>query len=118
MNMQQWNLSNIEELQMYLKEKKNGRVRAIPGEGLKPYLILGSSTESAYLAAAKGLPYAFASHFAPAQLQTAISIYRNNFKPSFQLSEPYVIACINVIAAETDTEANRLATSFKKNILG
>jgi alkanesulfonate monooxygenase SsuD/methylene tetrahydromethanopterin reductase-like flavin-dependent oxidoreductase (luciferase family) len=61
----------------------------------------------------KGLPYAFASHFAPAQLQTAISIYRNNFKPSFQLSEPYVIACINVIAAETDTEANRLATSFK-----
>jgi alkanesulfonate monooxygenase SsuD/methylene tetrahydromethanopterin reductase-like flavin-dependent oxidoreductase (luciferase family) len=54
----------------------------------------------------------FASHFAPAQLQTAISIYRNNFKPSFQLSEPYVIVCINV-AAETDTEANRLATSFK-----
>jgi alkanesulfonate monooxygenase SsuD/methylene tetrahydromethanopterin reductase-like flavin-dependent oxidoreductase (luciferase family) len=69
------------------------------------------------LAAAKGLPHAFASHFAPAQLQTAISIYRNNFKPSFQLSEPYVIAC-NVIAAETDTEANRLATSFKKTIFG
>lgn len=112
--------SNIEELQMYFSEgNKNGRVRAIPGEGLEiPIWILGSSTESAYLAAAKGLPYAFASHFAPAQLQTAISIYRNNFKPSFQLSEPYVIACVNVIAAETDTEANRLATSFKKLFLG
>jgi luciferase family oxidoreductase group 1 len=112
--------SNIEELQMYFSEEnEKGRVRAIPGEGLDiPIWILGSSTDSAYLAAAKGLPYAFASHFAPAQLGAAIAIYRNNFKPSSQLSEPYVIACVNVIAAETDTEANRLATSFKKLFLG
>jgi luciferase family oxidoreductase group 1 len=112
--------SNIEELQMYFSEgNKKGRVRAIPGEGLSiPIWILGSSTDSAYLAAAKGLPYAFASHFAPAQLQVAVAIYRNNFKPSAQLSEPYVIACVNVIAAETDAEANRLATSFKKLFLG
>lgn len=112
--------SNIEELQLYFSEhNKNGRVRAIPGEGLDiPIYILGSSTDSAYLAAAKGLPYAFASHFAPAQLKTALAIYRNNFKPSDQLSKPYVIACVNVIAANTDKEATRLATSFKKLFLG
>lgn len=112
--------SNIEELQMYFSEEnEKGRVRAIPGEGLDiPIWILGSSTDSAYLAAAKGLPYAFASHFAPAQLGAAIAIYRNNFKPSSKLSEPYVIACVNVIAAETDAEADRLATSFKKLFLG
>ncbi|MDI1306411.1 MAG: MsnO8 family LLM class oxidoreductase, partial [bacterium] len=80
--------------------------------------ILGSSTDSAYLAAALGLPYAFASHFAPAQLNTAIAIYRNNFQPSEQLKEPYVMACINVIAADSDEEALRLATSFKKLFLG
>jgi luciferase family oxidoreductase group 1 len=112
--------SNIEELQLYFSEgNKNGRVRSIPGEGLDiPIWILGSSTDSAYLAAAKGLPYAFASHFAPAQLKTAIAIYRNNFKPSHQLSKPHVIACVNVIAADTDEEAARLATSFKKLFLG
>ncbi|MBX9888930.1 MAG: LLM class flavin-dependent oxidoreductase [Flavobacteriaceae bacterium] len=112
--------SNIEELQLYFsQENKKGRVRAIPGEGLDvPIYILGSSTDSAYLAAAKGLPYAFASHFAPAQLKTALSIYRNNFKPSAKLSEPRVIACVNVIAADTDHEAARLATSFKKLFLG
>lgn len=112
--------SNIEELQLYFSQgNKNGRVRAIPGEGLDiPIYILGSSTDSAYLAAAKGLPYAFASHFAPAQLKMAIAIYRNNFKPSAQLSAPRVIACVNVIAADTDDEAARLATSFKKLFLG
>ncbi|GEL11844.1 luciferase family oxidoreductase, group 1 [Flavobacterium glycines] len=108
--------ANVEELQRYLSEgNKNGRVRAFPGEGLDiPIWILGSSTESAYLAASLGLPYAFASHFAPAQLYKALTIYRNNFRPSEQLKEPYTIACVNVIAADTDYEALKLATSFKR----
>jgi luciferase family oxidoreductase group 1 len=110
----------IEELQKYFSPaNKSAPVRAIPGEGLDiPIWILGSSTDSAYLAAEKGLPYAFASHFAPAQLLHALSIYRQNFKPSAQLSKPYVIACVNVIAAETDREADFLSTSFKKLFLG
>ncbi|MEY2869995.1 MAG: hypothetical protein RIR01_2498 [Bacteroidota bacterium] len=108
--------ANVEELQRYLSEgNKNGRVRAFPGEGLDiPIWILGSSTESAYLVASLGLPYAFASHFAPAQLYKALTIYRNNFRPSEQLKEPYTIACVNVIAADTDYEAHKLATSFKR----
>ncbi|APA00555.1 LLM class flavin-dependent oxidoreductase [Flavobacterium commune] len=112
--------ANVEELQRYLSEgNKNGRVRAFPGEGLNiPIWILGSSTESAYLAASLGLPYAFASHFAPAHLHNALAIYRRNFIPSEQLAAPYVIACVNVIAADTDKEAERLATSFKKLFLG
>src|SRR5690606_6797359 len=75
---------NIRELQTYLSaENKTGRVRAIPGEGLDiPIWILGSSTDSAYLAAHMGLPYAFASHFAPKQLMAAFKIYTENFKPS------------------------------------
>jgi luciferase family oxidoreductase group 1 len=112
--------ANVEELQLYFSEgNKKGRVRAIPGEGVNvPIWILGSSTDSAYLAASKGLPYAFASHFAPAQLLTAISIYRTNFRPSEQLKKPYVIACINAIAADSDQEAERLSTSFKRLFLG
>ncbi|GGA72642.1 hypothetical protein GCM10008015_11630 [Flavobacterium palustre] len=112
--------ANVEELQRYLSEgNKNGRVRAFPGEGLDiPIWILGSSTESAYLAASLGLPYAFASHFAPAQLHNALAIYRRNFTPSENLKKPYVIACVNVIAADTNKEAERLATSFKKLFLG
>lgn len=112
--------ANVEELQLYLSEgNKNGKVRAIPGEGLDiPIWILGSSTDSAYLAASMGLPYAFASHFAPAQLYKALTIYRNNFKPSEQLKAPYVIACVNVIAADTDYEAQKLATSFKRLFWG
>ncbi|WP_016988807.1 LLM class flavin-dependent oxidoreductase [Flavobacterium sp. ACAM 123] len=112
--------ANVEELQLYFSEgNKKGRVRAIPGEGVNvPIWILGSSTDSAYLAASKGLPYAFASHFAPAQLLTAISIYRTNFRPSEQLKKPYVIACINAIVADSDQEAERLSTSFKRLFLG
>lgn len=112
--------ANVQELQLYLSEGNNkGRVRAFPGEGLDvPIWILGSSTDSAYLAASLGLPYAFASHFAPAQLHNALAIYRRNFKPSAELAAPYVIACVNVIAADTDDEAERLATSFKKMFLG
>jgi len=111
---------NVQELQTYLSAaNKNGRVRAIPGEGLDiPIWILGSSTDSAHLAAALGLPYAFASHFAPAQLHAALAIYHQNFRPSVHLKKPFTMACVNVIAADTDLEAETLATSFKKLFLG
>ena len=105
---------NVQELQMYFSSaNKNAAVRAIPGEGLHiPIWILGSSTDSAHLAAALGLPYAFASHFAPALLQTALRVYRENFQPSDSLKEPYAMACVNVVAADTDEEAKRLASSL------
>jgi luciferase family oxidoreductase group 1 len=111
---------DVEQLQTYFSDDNvNSQVRAIPGEGLDvPIWILGSSTDSARLAAEKGLPYAFASHFAPAQFLTAINIYRQNFKPSEHLKEPYVISCVNVVAADTDTEANRLATSLLQFFMG
>ncbi len=105
---------DVLRLQAYLSpDNHRSSVRAIPGEGLDiPIWILGSSTDSARLAAALGLPYAFASHFAPAQFLTAINIYRQNFKPSEYLEAPYVLACVNVVAADTDEEANKLATSL------
>ncbi len=107
---------NIQELQKYLaSSNKNLPVRAIPGEGLDiPIWILGSSIDSAYVAAALGLPYAFASHFAPAQLHQALAIYHQNFRPSSQLKQPYTLACVSAIAANTDKEAIKLATSFKR----
>ncbi len=110
---------NVMAVQRYLSaQNRNSAVRAFPGEGLDiPIWILGSSTDSAYLAATLGLPYAFASHFAPAQLFDAIRIYRDNFKPSDSLKKPYVLTCINVIAADTDDEASLLSTSFKKLFL-
>jgi luciferase family oxidoreductase group 1 len=110
----------VKKLQTYFSaENSSAKVRAIPGEGLEiPIWILGSSTDSAHLAAAMGLPYAFASHFAPAQFLTAINIYRNEFKPSEYLQEPYVLSCVNVIAADTDAEANKLATSLYQMFRG
>ena len=112
--------NDIKQLQAYFsKENCYSKVRAFPGEGLDiPLWILGSSTDSAYLAAEMGLPYAFASHFAPAQFRIAIEIYRNNFKPSKQLKKPYVMACINVFAADTDTEAEFLSTSLIMLFIG
>lgn len=112
--------SDVRKLQTYLSaDNSDAKVRAIPGEGTDvPIWILGSSTDSAYLAAAYGLPYAFASHFAPQQLLTAIKIYRDNFKPSAQLQQPYVMACVNVVAADTDDEAIRLSTSLKRLFKG
>ncbi|WP_184547125.1 LLM class flavin-dependent oxidoreductase [Mucilaginibacter sp. FT3.2] len=111
---------DVERLQQYFStENETAKVRAIPGEGLDiPIWILGSSTDSARLAAAKGLPYAFASHFAPAHFREAIEIYRDNFKPSAELKTPYVIACVNVVAADTDEEAEYLATSVKQFFMG
>lgn len=111
---------DVRQLQTYFsKANRNAKVRAFPGEGLDlPLWILGSSTDSAYLAAQMGLPYAFAAHFAPAQFRTAIDIYRKNFQPSAQLARPYVMACVNVLAAETDAEATFLTSSLINMFLG
>lgn len=111
---------DIQKLQNFFSDDNwDSKVRAIPGEGLDiPIWILGSSTESARVAAAMGLPYAFASHFAPTHFTEAITIYRENFQPSEYLEEPYVMACINVVAADTETEAERLATSVQQFFLG
>lgn len=109
----------VEELQQYLQpDNPEAKVHAFPGEGLNiPIWILGSSTDSAYLAAQKGLPYAFASHFAPAQFVTAINIYRNNFQPSVNLDKPYMMACINVIIADSDDEAHYISSSYFNMII-
>ena len=110
---------DVIELQRYFQEPEPGqRVRAIPGAGLEvPLWILGSSMFGAQLAAALGLPYAFASHFAPAALMPAIEAYRSRFQPSVQLSEPYVMVGLNVFAAETGEEARLLRTSSQQSIL-
>ncbi|QOK28822.1 LLM class flavin-dependent oxidoreductase [Cytobacillus oceanisediminis] len=93
-------------------------VKAHPGvETNIPIYILGSSTDSAYLAAELGLPYVFASHFAPRWMEDAIRIYRANFKPSKYLEKPYMMVCLNVIAAETDEEAEFLSTTMKQFFL-
>ncbi|ETI69108.1 LLM class flavin-dependent oxidoreductase [Neobacillus vireti] len=93
-------------------EEQQSYVRAYPGVGTNiPIYILGSSTDSAYLAARMGLPYVFAAHFAPRFMEEAISIYRDRFQPSEFLDKPYMMVCLNVIAAETDDEANWLSTT-------
>ena len=101
---------DVLELQGYLSEQTRiESIHAYPGEGTKvPIYILGSSLFGAQLAAQLGLPYAFASHFAPDHLQAALRAYRDGFRPSEQLAEPYVIAALNVIAADTDEEAEAL----------
>lgn len=112
---------NVQELLHYFSSKSNRKsyVRAIPGEGLNvPIWLLGSSTYSAQLAALLGLPFAFASHFAPTHIFDALKIYRDRFQPSENLKEPYALACVNVIAADTDEEAKRLATSLYQFFLG
>ncbi|BAV06496.1 luciferase family oxidoreductase, group 1 [Filimonas lacunae] len=112
--------ADIQKLQRFFSaENSTASVRAIPGEGLDiPIWILGSSTDSALLAAAMGLPYAFASHFAPTYFMQAIELYRKNFQPSQWLQQPYVISCVNVVAADTDAEAERLTTSIKQFFMG
>lgn len=111
---------DVKQLQLYFsKENSSARVRAFPGEGLDiPFWILGSSTDSAQLAAQMGLPYAFAAHFAPQQFRTAIEIYRKLFSKSRQSQHPYVMACVNVIGADTDEEAELLSTSLLKVFIG
>lgn len=110
----------IEKIQNYFSESnQHAKVRATVAEGVDlPLYILGSSTDSAHLAARKGLSYAFASHFATAQLFQALEIYRSEFTPSSALQKPYTIAGINVYVADTDEEAEKMATSFIKMIVG
>ena len=107
---------DVLELMGYFRPVEPGqRIQAVPGAGLEvPIWILGSSLFGAQLAAALGLPYAFASHFAPGELHGAMEIYRSRFKPSEQLGKPYVMLGINVIAAESDREAERLFTSLQQ----
>lgn len=107
---------DVVELMAYLGDDgAAGRVQAIPGQGTNvPLWILGSSLYGAQLAAALGLPYAFASHFAPAELDRALEIYRAQFKPSAQLDRPYAMPAMSVIAAETDEEARYLFTSTQQ----
>ncbi|ALJ13168.1 LLM class flavin-dependent oxidoreductase [Sphingopyxis macrogoltabida] len=103
---------DVVELQAFLAGDEQLGIRAVPGEGTHvPLWILGSSLFGAQLAAMLGLPYAFASHFAPDALDEALDIYRRNFKPSAQLSEPYAAAAFNVFAADTREEAELLASS-------
>ena len=111
---------DVIELKNYLAPRSDdAKIRAIPGEGTQvPIWLLGSSTYSAQLAAVLGLPFAFAAHFAPALLKDALKLYRQRFTPSDQLQQTYSMACINVIAADTNEEAQYLATSFYRLAMG
>ena len=106
---------DVLELADYFSAEPRLPVRAVPGRGLDvPLWILGSSLYGAQLAAALGLPYAFASHFAPAQMMQAVALYRQQFKPSARLAEPHVMLGFNVFAADTDEEAQFCATSMQQ----
>lgn len=107
---------DVAELLSYFAPARAGQaVRAVPGEGLKvPVWLLGSSLYSAQLAAMLGLPFAFASHFAPDYLLQALETYRREFRPSETLTAPYAMPCVNVFAADTDDEARRLFTSVQQ----
>jgi luciferase family oxidoreductase group 1 len=107
---------DVQELQSYFEPAEPGqKIRAVPGAGLRvPIWILGSSLFGAQLAAMLGLPFAFASHFAPADMMQALHLYRSGFKPSKQLDRPYAMLGVNVVAAATDAEARRLFTSHQQ----
>jgi len=108
--------NDVVELQSYFLPAAPGQlVRAVPGAGLDvPIWLLGSSTFGARLAAALGLPFAFASHFAPDQLEAALDIYRREFQPSEALERPCAMPTVSVVAADTDAEARRLFTSIQQ----
>jgi len=106
---------DVVELMGYFSAEQRHAVRAVPGAGLHvPIWILGSSLFGAQVAATLGLPYAFASHFAPEQMMQAIKLYRDTFKPSAQLAQPYVMLGYNVFAADTDEQAQFLASSMQQ----
>ena len=106
---------DVVELMDYFAPDSRNPVHAVPGQGLNvPVWILGSSLFGAQLAAALGLPYAFASHFAPQQMMQAVALYRANFRPSAQLAKPYVMLGFNVFAADSDEEAALRATSMQQ----
>jgi len=108
--------NDVVELMSYFQPEEPGqRVRAVPGAGLDvPVWILGSSLYGAQLAAMLGLPYAFASHFAPTELERAVAIYRERFEPSQYLDNPYVMLGLNMTAADTDEEARLLFSSVQQ----
>lgn len=110
---------DVMELQAFLAQPVEGqRIVATPGAGARtPLWILGSSEYGAMLAAELGLPYAFASHFAPDMLLPALDLYRTRFKPSQQLDRPYAMVACNVVAADTDAEARRLATTQQMSVV-
>ena len=107
---------DVLEVMAFFRDAQPGqRVQAVPGAGLNvPIWILGSSTFGANVAAALGLPFAFASHFAPAMMNEAIEIYRTRFEPSEQLARPYLMLGVNIVAADTDEEARFLASSGRQ----
>jgi luciferase family oxidoreductase group 1 len=107
---------DVEELQSYFEpHAPNQRIHAVPGSGLRvPIWLLGSSLFNAQLAAELGLPFAFASHFAPADMMQALQLYRTHFKPSRQLDRPYAMLGLNAIVAETDAQARFLFTSVQQ----
>ncbi|XBS70465.1 luciferase-like monooxygenase [Acerihabitans sp. KWT182] len=110
---------DVQELLMYFDDVQPGApVQAVPGQGLHvPLWLLGSSLYSAQLAAALGLPFAFASHFAPDMLWQALDIYREKFTPSASLEKPYAMVCINVIAADSDRNARYIFTSMQQQFI-
>ena len=110
---------DVLELQAYFREVQPGQaIRAVPGAGLNvPIWLLGSSLFSAQLAAALGLPFAFASHFAPDHLMSALQVYRSQFRPSAALARPYAMVGLSVIAAESDRDAQRLFTSLQQQFV-
>jgi luciferase family oxidoreductase group 1 len=106
---------DVIELQSYFAPAQPGRIRAVPGAGLDvPIWLLGSSLFSAQLAAQLGLPFAFASHFAPDYLIAALAAYRRQFRPSRSLAMPYAMVGVNAVAADSDAEAQRLFTSVQQ----
>lgn len=109
---------DVLELQAFLAGDDRLGIQATPGQGTNiPLYILGSSLFGAQLAAALGLPYAFASHFAPQMLDEALAIYRRDFKPSDQLAEPYVLCGFNIFAADSDEEAEYLSSSMMQSFV-
>lgn len=106
---------DVQELQFYFQPAEPGqKIKAVPGEGQDvPIWLLGSSLYSAQLAAMLGLPFAFASHFAPELMEQAVALYRERFTPSAQLKKPYAMLTVNVFAADSDAEAKRLFTSIQ-----
>jgi luciferase family oxidoreductase group 1 len=111
--------ADVVELRSYFEEAKPGqRIRAIPGTGLNvPMWLLGSSTFSAQLAAQLGLPFAFAAHFAPDELEAALYLYHSHFTPSKQLDKPYAMICVNVLAADSEAEAWRQFSSHQQTFV-
>ena len=108
---------DVRELMSYFGDEV-GAVQAVPGQGLHvPIWLLGSSLYSAQLAAAMGLPFGFASHFAPAMLLQALEIYRTQYRPSARWPKPHAVVCVNLIAADTDREARFLFTTLQQQFL-